>query len=89
MIYPIFYATLNQEPNVNFTVDGNTLLWSLICGVFFILGFFIVRYINKNEDAFKELEMKVDKGFEKFDERMDKLDRNQIRIMVKLGIDEE
>lgn len=89
MIFPIFYATVSQEPNVNFSVDGNTLLWALLSGMVVIIGFFIVRYLNKNDEAFHELEGKVDRGFEKFDERMDSFERNQIRIMVKLGIDEE
>ena len=88
MLFPIYFLMGQQDSNVSLTVDGSTLLWGLISMLVVVIGFFIVRYLNNTDKALHELEWKVDRGFERFDNRLDNFERNQVRIMVKLGIDD-
>lgn len=91
MLFPnvLYFITGQQDSSVSLTVDGSTLLWGLLSGLVIIVGFFIVRYLNNSDRALHDLEGKVDRGFERFDERLDSFERNQIRIMVKLGVDDD
>lgn len=90
MLFPnVLYFITRQETSLSFSIDGGALLWGLLSGMVIVIGFFIVRYLNNNDRALHDLEGKVDRGFERFDERLDSFERNQIRIMVKLGVDED
>lgn len=90
MLFPnVLYFITRQETSPSFSIDGGALLWGLLSGMVIVIGFFIVRYLNNNDRALHDLEGKVDRGFERFDERLDSFERNQIRIMVKLGVDED
>ncbi len=66
--------------------DVSTFLWSVLSGLLLIIGFLIVRYMNSIDRHYEKLEEKVDAKFEQFDNRMDKMEISQAKILHHLGI---
>ncbi len=66
--------------------DVSTFLWSLLSGSLLVIGFLIVRYMNNIDRHYEKLEAKVDAKFEQFDNRMDKMEISQAKILHHLGI---
>jgi uncharacterized membrane-anchored protein YhcB (DUF1043 family) len=84
MIFPISIFAIVAETQ---PADVNSLLWWVVPGLFLIIGFMIVRYMNNIDRHYEKLEAKVDSKFEQFDSRMDSIEKSQVKILTKLGID--
>lgn len=84
---PIFFYLLNESPGVSLEVDANTLLWAILTGLVVIVGALFTRHLNSQDKNYEKLEAKVDRVFERMDERIDHLEVGQAKIMAHLGID--
>lgn len=83
MIPFTLFTMLREEPNVNLNVDANTLLWAILTGLVVVVGFFITSYMRTQATNFDKIEHKVDH----LDQRMDKMEVSQAKILIKLGIE--
>lgn len=76
MIVPALYTILSEATNVSLKIDANTLLWAILTGMVVIIGFFIRNYMDRTQSA-----------IERLDERVDKLEVGQAKILTHLNID--